>query len=67
MAKKKERINYAEASIDELKKRLSESREKLFQARFKNASGTLKNPMVIRFLRREIARLNTFVHQRGTK
>jgi large subunit ribosomal protein L29 len=67
MAKKKEQVDFAQMSIDELKRRLVEMREKLFQSRFKNASGSLKNPLIIRSMRREVARLMTFVNQRGTK
>lgn len=64
MAKKKEKVEYTELSVDELNRRLIETREKLFQARFKNASGALKNPISIRFLKREAARLSTFINQR---
>ncbi len=67
MAKKKEKIDYAQLPVDELKSRLVETREKIFQARFKNPSAALKNPMIIRALRRDIARISTFLNQRGMK
>lgn len=65
MAKRDARVNYSELSLDEIRSRLSETREKLFRARFKHASAPLKNPLEIRGLRREVARLSTFLQQRG--
>lgn len=68
MAKKKEeKIDYRELSPDELRQRLGESREKLFQLRFQSATAPLKNPHEISATRREIARLLTVMNQKGTK
>ncbi|MQY65244.1 MAG: 50S ribosomal protein L29, partial [Clostridia bacterium] len=39
--------------------RLNETTQKLFQLRFKNASGKIKNPLEIRLFRRDIARIKT--------
>jgi large subunit ribosomal protein L29 len=62
---KKEKIDYRELSADELQVRLRESREKLFQMRFQSATAPLKNPHLISATRREIARLLTFLKQKG--
>jgi len=67
MAKKKENIEYNQLSVDELKRRLLEGREELFKARFKNSSAPLKNPLMIRTLRREVARLATFLNLKESK
>lgn len=44
---------------NELVKRIKELRKELFEARMKNALGQLANPMTIRHVRRDIARLKT--------
>ena len=46
-------------SEKELAKKKKGMRQELFEARMKNAMGQLTNPMSIRVLRRDIARLNT--------
>lgn len=66
MAKKKQEIEYSQLSADELKRRLMEAREELFKIRFQNSSAPLKNPLKIRVLRREVARLATFINQKET-
>jgi large subunit ribosomal protein L29 len=48
----------------ELVHRLGEAREELFNLRFQLATGQLDNTARIPQLRREIARLHTFVRQR---
>ena len=45
--------------VKELTKKKKDMRQRLFEARMKNALGQLTNPMEIRALRRNIARLNT--------
>ena len=64
---KKEKIDYRELSEDELRQRLVESRERLFRLRFQGATAPLKNPHEITATRREIARLCTFMKQKGAK
>ena len=66
MAKKKEEAEYSQLSVDDLRRRLIETREELFKVRFQNSSAPLKNPLKIRSLRREVARLSTFIHQKGS-
>ena len=65
MAKKKEDVNFGELSKDELRLKLQESRDKLFQLRFQNATAPLKNHREIRTTRRNIARAMTFLKQKG--
>jgi large subunit ribosomal protein L29 len=64
MARKEHEINYKEASIEELSGRIEKDRQDIFKLRFRASSAALKNPMEIRKLRREVARLATFINQR---
>ncbi len=43
----------------ELRRKKLELRKEMFQSRMKNALGQLSNPMSIRALRRDVARLET--------
>jgi large subunit ribosomal protein L29 len=56
-----------EKSTEELKKMVAELKEKLLKLRFKNAFGQLENPMEIRKIRRQIARILTILRERGVK
>lgn len=51
-------------SVDELKGRIGELREELFNLRFRNAMKQLDNPLKIRAGRRELARLMTVLKQK---
>ncbi len=53
-----------EMSDDELKKALHDSKDELFKLRFQLATGHLDNPMRIKEVRREIARVKTVMRQR---
>jgi large subunit ribosomal protein L29 len=46
-------------SEKELIKKANELRKQIFEANMKNALGQLPNPMTIRFMRRDVARLKT--------
>jgi len=46
-------------SVKEINRKKMELRQQMFDARMKNALGQLTNPMEIRRIRRDIARLNT--------
>lgn len=48
-------------SVPELKKKRATLSEELFQARIKNSIGQLSNPVEIRKLRKDIARINTAI------
>ena len=51
-------------SVPELKKRRTTLSKELFDARLKNSIGQLANPIEIRDLRRNIARINTAIVQK---
>lgn len=53
-----------ELSEEELAKRLRDLKEELFNLRFQAATGQLDNPMRIRQVRREIARVQTIQRER---
>ena len=60
-------MNYAEVSgltIEELRKKTIELRTELFEARMKNQMGQLNNPVLVRRVRRDIARLQTALSQK---
>lgn len=56
-----------ELGIDELKKREDELRKELVLSRIAKANQQLKNPLKIRDLRRDIARVLTVVREKGEK
>jgi large subunit ribosomal protein L29 len=51
-------------SVDEIRIRLQEIREELFNLRFRNAMKQLDNPLKIREGRREMARLLTVLREK---
>ncbi|MCD6168787.1 MAG: 50S ribosomal protein L29 [Caldiserica bacterium] len=53
-----------ELSIDELERKLEELRRELFNLRFQQATHQLKNPVRIRFVRRDIARILTILKEK---
>ena len=46
---------------EELKKEEANLKEELFRLRFKNATSPIENPMKLRFLKRDIARVKTAI------
>lgn len=65
MAKKEKEFSYAQADVKELDARLEKTQQDLFKLRFRAASAPLKDTMSIRKLRREVARLHTFINQKS--
>ncbi len=53
-----------EMTVEELGTRLHELKEELFSLRFRHKSQKLANPLKLRELRRQIARLNTIVKEK---
>ncbi len=53
-----------EMSDDELKKSLDDSKDELFKLKFQLATGQLDNPMRIKEVKRDIARVRTIMRQR---
>ena len=52
-------------SVSELEQKLAELKEELFNLRFQLATGQLDNPMRIRDVRRDIARVKTIIRERA--
>jgi large subunit ribosomal protein L29 len=61
MAKK---TDYRTLSTEELYSRLSNAREELMNLRFQQSSGELSDFNQLSFIRRDIARLLTLIHER---
>ncbi|MFN4131758.1 MAG: 50S ribosomal protein L29 [Caldimicrobium sp.] len=53
-----------ELSLPELKEKLSELRQELFNLRFQKSIHRLENPMKIRNIRRDIARVLTIIKEK---
>ena len=51
---------------DELANRLADTRQELFNLRFQAAAGALENSTRLKLAKREIARILTVQHDRGT-
>lgn len=68
MARKKEKdVKLSDMPVEELTRALEKTTEDLFKLRFRAASAPLKNPMQIQNLRREVARINTFINQKSSQ
>jgi large subunit ribosomal protein L29 len=52
-------------TVDELNTRERELTEQLFKLRFQRATGRIENPMKIRQVKREIARIKTLLGERS--
>ena len=53
-----------ERSIDELRRTETELAEQLFKLRFQRATGQIENPVKIRLVRQDIARVKMVLSQR---
>jgi large subunit ribosomal protein L29 len=51
----------ADADIEQ---KITEAQEELFRLRFRSATQMLENPMLVRTLRRDIARMKTILRER---
>ena len=54
-------------SMDELAKTLSDFEEQLFKLRFQKSTGQIENPIKIREVRKDIARVLTVINERQTE
>lgn len=52
--------------VEEIKQRLDDSLEELQNLRFQHATHQLDNPLLIRKVRKDIARLKTIIHENET-
>jgi large subunit ribosomal protein L29 len=55
-----------ELTSDEINARIEQLHEELFRLRFRSATQELENPMLLRTLRRDVARLMTVLRERAT-
>ncbi|MDE2293460.1 MAG: 50S ribosomal protein L29 [Elusimicrobia bacterium] len=62
--KTKEKDKKSNMSADEIRHELGQLKEKQFRLRFKHRVTPLENPLELRVLRRDIARLQTFLRQK---
>jgi large subunit ribosomal protein L29 len=53
-----------EKSLDELNKELASLREELFKLRFAHATNQLENPLKLKSVKRDIARVMTILRER---
>ena len=53
-----------EQSVGELQKTLSDLEEQLFKLRFQKSTGQIENPVKIREVRKDIARVLTVINER---
>ena len=51
-------------TTDEITARIEQLQEELFRLRFRSATMELENPMLLRTLRRDVARLQTVLRER---
>ena len=56
-----------ERSADELAKNLADLEEQLFKLRFQKSTGQIENPIKIREVRKDIARVLTVINERRVK
>lgn len=56
-----------ELTVEELTKRSRELRHELLTLRLQQTTGQLENPMRIRMLRKEVAKIETILTERRTK
>ncbi len=56
-----------ELTDDELKQKVEDLREELFNLRFQNARNRLENPLKMRFIRKDIARILTLLTERNSE
>ena len=54
-----------ELSVDDLERKLAETRQELFNLRFQSATGALENPARIRVAKREIAKVLTVLNEKA--
>ena len=56
-------IRLRELSVEELQQRMQSLNEELFNLRFRNSVRQLDNPLKIREVRRDLARIRTILHE----
>lgn len=56
-------VKLRELTVDELNQKLRDLKEELFNLRFRNSVKQLENPLKIREVRRDLARIRTVLHE----
>ncbi|WP_026486963.1 50S ribosomal protein L29 [Caldanaerobius polysaccharolyticus] len=56
-----------ELTDEELERKMAELKEELFNLRFQMVTGQLDNPMRIKLIRKDIARIKTILRERELK
>jgi len=56
-----------EMTVDELKQKEQDLRRELFNLRFRQATGELENPVRIKIVRKDIARVLTIIMEKSNK
>jgi len=56
-----------ELSLDEMQQKERETAEEIFRLRMRKSTGQLENPMRVRALRRDLAKLKTIQRERATR
>jgi large subunit ribosomal protein L29 len=54
-----------ELSIEEMKKKIDQFEEELFNLRFQAKMGQLANPLQLKAIRRDVARINTIINEKN--
>jgi large subunit ribosomal protein L29 len=54
-------------SDDEIAEQITQAKEELFRLRFRSATQELESPVLLRTLRRDIARMKTILRERELK
>lgn len=57
--------NLREMTIEELSTKLTELKVELFNLRFQLATGQLENPVKVKFVKKEIARVKTLINEKS--
>jgi large subunit ribosomal protein L29 len=61
--KENKAVKLRELTIDELHQKVRDLNEELFNLRFRNSVKQLDNPLKIREVRRDLARIRTVLHE----
>lgn len=56
--------NYRDMTKEQLSAKLTELKSELFNLRFQLATGQLENPLKVKFVKKDIARVKTFLNQK---
>ncbi len=58
---------FRETTIDELRKKEQDMRKELFNLRFQQATGEIENPMRIRAIKKDIAKILTVITEKNKR